>query len=374
MKRRYTIDEAAAWRRSRGWLVGCNYVPSYAVNQLDTWAGDTFDPSVIDHELGMAEDLGFNSIRVFLHFFHVKYDRDGFYGRLDRFLDIAGRHGISVMPVFYTGGFNSYPKWGPQPDPLPGIHNSRWVQSPGADYLGDVSRHHELDGYVQDTIARYRDDGRIACWDLFNEPTCIRANEALKDKREKALALAERTFRIAREADPGQPLTIDCVFRGCGHAQQHSDPANPTGGVDYGDEFELLSQSPIARLALAESDVNSFHYYGPLDYLPHYINGLKAYGRPVLCTEWMARVVPEQNFMLMLPELKRHGIGSYSLGLVAGRTNFIHCSLYPPEILNARGEPDVWYHDIYRKDGTPFSRAEVACIRKLTGKDAAGGN
>jgi hypothetical protein len=369
MRPRFTIEEAAAWQRKVGWLVGCNYVPAYAVNQLDTWAKETFDPAVIDRELGMAESLGFNAVRIFLHFFHVKYAPDVFYANLDRFLDIAARHGISAMPVFYTGGFNSYPQWGPQPDPVRGIHNSRWVQSPGAEYLGDTARHPELDPYVQGTIARYRGDDRICCWDLFNEPTCIRPNEALKDKREKSLALAERTFRIAREADPTQPLTVDCVFRGCGHAQQHTDPANPTGGVDHGDEFELLSQSPIAQLALRESDVNSFHYYGPLDYLPHYINGLKKHDRPILCTEWMARVIPEQNFMLMLPEFKKHHVHSFSFGLVSGRTNFIHCALFPPERLNARGEPDVWYHDIFRQDGTPFSHAEVAAIRRITGKE-----
>jgi len=366
MRERFTIEQAANWEKRYGWLVGCNYVPSYAVNQLDTWAKETFNPELIDHEMGVAEGLGFNTMRIFLHYFHVKYDKDGFYRRFSQFLDMAGSHGISVVPVFYTGGFNSYPVWGPQQEPLHGIHNSRWVQSPGAEILGDPARYPELDEYVHDTIARFRNDDRIACWDLFNEPTCIRPGEALKDKREKALALTERTFHVARSADPEQPLTVDCVFRGCGHAIQTIDHANPEKVEFHGDEFELLKQSPIARLALAESDVNSFHYYGPLGYLPHYINGLKKYNRPILCTEWMARIIPEQNFQLMLPELKKHHIHSFSFGLISGRTNFIHCPLYPPERLNSRDEPDVWYHDIFRQDGSPFSQAEVDCIRRLT--------
>jgi len=369
MRERFTIEQAAAWEKKYGWLVGCNFVPSYAVNQLDTWAQETFDEEVIDRELQIAEDLGFNTARIFFHYFHVKYDKQGFFDRVKRYLDIAGKHGVYSMPVFYTGGFNSYPVWGPQPEPVFGIHNSRWVQSPGAEYLGDPARYPELDEYVHDTIYTFRNDDRVCCWDLFNEPTCIRPNEALKDKREKALMLAERTFRIAREADPSQPLTVDCVFRGCGHSVQKVDPANPDPVEFNGDEFEMLKQSPIAKLALAESDVNSFHYYGALDHLPDYIKGLQAYQRPIMCTEWMARVVPEQNFMLMLPEFKKFNIHSYSFGLVAGRTNFLHCALFPPEKLNAKGEPDVWYHDIVRQDGTPFSYAEVSAIKRITGKD-----
>jgi len=33
-----------------------------------------------------------------------------------------------------------------------------------------------------------------------------------------------------------------------------------------------------------------------------------------------------------------------------------------------RKEPELWFHDILRKDGTPFSQDEVETIRELTGK------
>jgi hypothetical protein len=363
---RFTEEQAAAWQAKYGWLTGCNFVPSYAVNQIETWRKETYNAEIFDRELGMAEYLGYNTARVFLHYFCWKYDRDGFLARLEEYLDMAHKHGIYTMFVFYTGGFNSTPVWGPQPEPRRGIHNSQWVQSPGADYLGNPERYPELDGYILDVIGRFKDDERVLAWDLFNEPTTIRPGERLKDKREKALALVKRTFEVARSVNASQPLTVDCVFRGCGHSVVTHDLANPTGGVFNGNEFELMEQSPIAQYALAESDINTFHYYGPLQYVYDYIEGLQKYNRPILCTEWMARIIPEQTVFCMLPVFKKYNIGSYSFGLVSGRANFIHCEeLYPK--LNDKDEPDVWYHDIFRQDGTPFSPQEVECIRQVNG-------
>jgi hypothetical protein len=32
-------------------------------------------------------------------------------------------------------------------------------------------------------------------------------------------------------------------------------------------------------------------------------------------------------------------------------------------------EPKIWFHDIFRKDGTPYNEEEIKLIKSLTGKD-----
>ena len=73
----WSKDKANAWYEEKGWLLGCNYAPSSAVNQLEMWEADTFDPKTIDRELSWAEGLGFNTLRVFLHHLLWEHDRAG---------------------------------------------------------------------------------------------------------------------------------------------------------------------------------------------------------------------------------------------------------------------------------------------------------
>ena len=138
---RWTPERAAAWHKSRGWLAGSNFIPSTAINQLEMWQADTFDEATIDRELAMAEALGFNSMRVFLHDLPWKQDSAGFVQRIDRFLGIADRHHIGVMLVLLDGVWDPHPAVGPQRPPKPHVHNSGWVQSPGAEILGNPQRH-----------------------------------------------------------------------------------------------------------------------------------------------------------------------------------------------------------------------------------------
>ena len=114
---RWTPEQAHAWYAKQPWLVGCNYIPSNAINQLEMWQADTFDPATIDRELGWAASLGFTSVRVFLHDLLWQQDREGFLKRLDQFLAIAERHHIGVMLVPLDGVWDPQPGWassGPQ--------------------------------------------------------------------------------------------------------------------------------------------------------------------------------------------------------------------------------------------------------------------
>jgi hypothetical protein len=341
----WTPEQARDWYGRQPWPAGCNYIPSNAVNQLEMWWAETFDEAVNDRELGWAAGLGFNTMRVYLHDIPWSQDRDAFLGRIDRFLTIASRHGIRPMFVLFDGVWDPHPTPGPQPPPIPRVHNSRWVQSPGAEILDDPARHDELRPYVAGVIGHFRDDPRVLAWDLFNEPDNPNPpyrDRELPDKAEKALMLLRKAYAWAREAGPTQPITSG-LWR----------PHWVTTGA----------LSEMDRLQLTESDVISFHAYVGRSIVEARLAELEAYGRPVFLTEYLAR--PYGNtFETILPLLKERKVAAYSWGLVSGKTQ----TIYPWDSWTTRPdrEPDPWFHDILRPDGTPYDPAETDLIRRLT--------
>lgn len=346
MRAQWSLGQAASWYQDQPWLVGSNFVPSTASNQLEMWQEATFDEATIDRELGWAADLGFNTMRVFLHDLVWKEDGERFLDRVDRFLGIAARHGIRPMLVIFDGVWDPFPRVGPQAEPRPLVHNSRWVQSPGAEILGDSARHDELESYVRAVVKRFRRDERVLAWDLFNEPD--NPNPAYADvelpadaKAAGAEALLRKAFEWARAEGPTQPLTAG-VWR-----DQWSNPD------------ELTS---INRLMLGQSDIVTFHSYAEAPVVAQLLNELEAYGRPVLCTEWMARTVGS-TFQTVLPIFAERRIGAYNWGLVSGRSQTIYSwfSWLRPD------PPDApWFHDILRRDGSAYDEAETTLIRELT--------
>jgi len=342
---RWTAEQANAWYAKQPWLVGCNYTPRTAINQLEMWQAETWDPKTIDRELGWAHGLGFTSVRVFLHDLAWKQDRQGFLRRMEQFLDIADKHQIGVMFVLFDSVWDPFPKAGKQREPHPHRHNSGWVQSPGQEILGDPARQDELKAYVQDVIGHFRDDRRIQVWDLFNEPDNLvpqYRNVLLPNKAEFALLLLKKTFIWAREVNPSQPLTSGVWI---GH---------------WADETKL---SPTERCQLQESDIISFHSYDPVEGAKKCVENLKRYHRPVLCTEFMAR--PRgSRFDPVLGNFKEQNVGAYCWGFVDGKTQ----TIYPWDSWEKQysSEPDPWFHDILRGDGTPYDPSETAYIKLLT--------
>lgn len=343
----WSVEKAREWEKDHPWLVGCNYCASTAINQLEMWQANTFDPRTIDRELGWAHSLGFNSMRVFLHDIPYKQDPEAFLGRIDQFLSIADHHGIGVMFVLFDGVWDPDPAAGKQRAPKPGLHNSGWVQSPGRAILGDPSRHDELKDYVVGVIGRFKNDKRVHAWDLFNEPDNPNTNSygalELKDKAERALDLLKKSVAWAREAKPSQPITIG-VWK--------DDITNP----------EKLS--PMNKYQLEQSDVISFHNYGPLDRMKRDVEALKRYDRPILCTEYMARG-NGSRFDPIMGYLKDEHVGAYNWGFIDGKSQ----TIYPWDSWKKPydGEPPLWFHDILRGDGTPYDVKETDYIRSVTG-------
>lgn len=345
---RWSPQKANDWHAAKGWLVGCNYGTSTAINQLEMFQADTFDPAQIDKELGWAEGLGFNTIRVFLHDLLWKEDSAGFLKRLDQFVQIADKHHIGVMFVLFDSVWDPDPHAGKQREPRPHVHNSGWVQSPGRAVLSDPSKHKTLEPYVKGVIGHFRNDPRIHAWDIINEPDnpnkTAYGKVELSDKAEAALVLMKEAFAWAREVDPSQPLT---------------------SGVWIGTWPDPAKLSPTEKFQLDNSDVISFHCYGQLPEMKQAVEHLRSYGRPLLCTEYMAR--PRgSTFDPILGYLKDQKVAAYNWGFVSGKTQ----TIYPWDTWEKQytAEPKVWFHDIFRQDGTPYDPKEVSYIRKITGR------
>ena len=346
---RWTAGEAQTWYAAQPWLVGANFVPSTAVNQLEMWQEATYDEETIDRELAWAAEIGFNTMRVFLHDLVWKADPEGYLRRIDRFLGVADRHGIGVMLVFFDGVWNPFPFAGKQPEPTPHVHNSQWVQSPGAEILRNLDRHDELEAYVKGVVGQFRDDPRVVVWDLFNEPdnqnfAYAEVELSPEVKAPAAEALLGKAFEWARSMGPIQPITAG-VWSG-----------------DWGDPGALSS---INARMLDESDVISFHSYESPEVVEALVMDLQQYGRPLLCTEYMARTTGS-TFQGILPIFSAQDVGAYNWGLASGRTqtiyNWLSWVTMSPESANP------WHHDVLYEDGTPYDPAEVALIRELTGR------
>jgi hypothetical protein len=334
---RWSIEKANEWYARQPWLTGCNFIPSTAINQLEMWQAETFDPTAIDRELGLAAALGFNTVRTFLHDLLWEADPQGFKQRIDCFLEIASRHGIRPMLVFFDDCWNRNASLGLQPVPRPGIHNSGWVQSPGQDVVNaDPCTWGRLERYVKDILTTFAGDERILLWDLYNEP----GNSSNGDK---SLPLLRAVFEWARAVDPSQPLTAGIWF----------------------DNKELN------KFQLAASDIITFHNYQTADRLEKEIAELELYGRPVICTEWMARTTGSL-VGTHLPVFASHKVGCINWGLVSGKTNTIFAwqDLDNPmaridlSSSDECGEPKVWFHDLFRLDGTPYDPDEVEAFKK----------
>jgi hypothetical protein len=342
----WSSERANYWYAHRGWLVGCNFTPSTAINQLEMWQSDTFDPVTIDRELGWAQGIGFNSVRVFLHHLLWQEDSKGFLKRMDQFLDIAHKHHIGVTFVIFDSCWNPFPHLGKQPEPKPFVHNSGWVQSPGHEVLDQPETFSELKPYVQGLIGHFRNDPRIDIWDVFNEPDNDNNSSygklELKNKNDMALILLQETFDWAREMKPTQPLT-SAVWMG-----------------NWADKDQLSS---MERVQLQNSDVISFHNYSPLPELEKCVENLRRYHRPIICTEYMARPVGS-TFDPNLKYLHDQNVGAYNWGFVSGKTQ----TIYPWDSWkkNYTGEPPVWFHDIFRPNGVPYDAKEIKFIKNVT--------
>ena len=341
---RWSVERAQGWHRAHRGLVGANYIPSNAINQLEMFQPETYDIRRIDAELAMARRIGLNTMRVFLHDLLWTQDRRGFLRRLVQFVTVAARRGIKPLFVFFDSCWDPRPALGPQRAPAPGVHNSGWVQSPGAERLGDRKYVGVLKEYVTGVMNQFRNDDRVLGWDLWNEPdnpaTVYRKVERT-DKDDLVAALLPQVFQWAREVDPTQPLT---------------------SGVWQGEWANPGKRSIIAGIQLDNSDVTTFHSYADPRGFEARIAELAPLRRPIICTEYLARSLGS-SVEGILPIAQRLDVGAFNWGLVAGKTQtFLPWDSWDRPDPN----PKVWFSDLLGPDGRPYRDSEIRAIRRLT--------
>ena len=327
--KQWTVEKANDWYNTHPWINGADYLPSNAINQLSMWQAATYDSVLNDKELGWAQSIGFNTMRVYLHSLAWKQDNVGFKSRMSNFLTIADRHHIKILFVFFDDCWNKVPVIGIQSEPKPGIHNSGWVQDPGDPFSTDSTVYPMLEKYVKDVLTSFKTDQRIILWDLYNEP-------GNSGKKEKSLPLLKKVFQWAREVGPDQPISAGL----------------------WAWDYQLLN-----AFQAANSDIITYHDYEEPQWHQRVIDLLKTLGRPMICTEYMART-RNSRFSNILPILKKENIGAINWGFVAGKSNTIYAWDTPQPSGDA---PIEWFHDIFNKDGTAYRQDEVNLIKKLNG-------
>ncbi len=348
---RWSVEQINDWYKQNPWPVGCNYIPHNAINQLEMWQAESFDPGVIDTELSWAAGLGFNTIRVFLHHLLWEQDSTGFLERMDRFLAIADSHGIRTMFVMFDAVWNPFPRIGKQPEPLHFVHNSGWVQCPGYDVLNNMESYDGLHRYIHGVVDHFKNDERILVWDLFNEPDNMNMASYKDDnyrehKAELSMNLLKKTIHWVRAINPIQPITM------------------APWQFDWSDPGKLTA---LDNYMFTHSDIISFHCYEDKAGMEKRITDLKRYNRPMLCTEYMARPF-NSTFKDILPVLKKHKVGAYNWGFVAGKSQ-THCP-WDSWQQQYEQEPEVWFHDVFRANGEPYCKKEIAYLVRFNRKNA----
>ncbi len=345
---RWSTEKANTWYAQHRWLVGANYVPADSINQLEMWQAATFNPALIDKELAWAASIGMNTMRVFLHDQLWVQDAEGFKKRIDEFLAIAAKHKIKPMLVFFDSCWDPNPKLGPQRPPIPGVHNSGWVQSPGKDGLANTANYPTYRKYVQDVMRHFARDERILGWDLWNEPdNALGGGMDSPEGREKIRLVGEllpQVFTWAREADVSQPITSGVWIRD-----------------DWASKEKLTA---VERVQLEQSDVITFHVYDWPEVLERKIKQLQTYGRPIICTEYLARGAGSV-FETSLPIARKYNVGMINWGLVDGKTQ----TRYPWDSWQkpyTQSQPVVWHHEVFHTDGRPYRQAEADLIRETS--------
>jgi len=325
----WTKQQANDWYKKQGWLVGADFLPSTAINQLEMWQAETFDSATIDRELGWAHNIGMNVMRVYLHDLAWQEDPEGFKNRMNRYLAISTKNQIKTLFTIFDDCWNPDPAIGKQPDPKPGIHNSGWVRSPSKTVHDDATQWTYLEKYVKDVLTTFRNDDRVLMWDLYNEPGNSSYNET-------SMPLLKKVFEWAWAVRPSQPLTAATWY----------------------------DNKDFNTFQLANSDIITIHNYNDADNLEKELKEKAKLGRPIVCSEYMARP-RNSRFQTHLPIFKKYNVGAINWGLVSGKSNTIYQWSKP---IPDGSEPELWFHDIFRKDGTPYDKKETEFVKAITAK------
>ena len=351
--KKWSKERAWEWYNSRPWIRGCNYMSADCVNRVDMWQALHFDKiyAQTEEELKIMQELGFNSVRLILEYVVWKEEHDSFLERFEKYLALYHKYGISCMIVLANDCMPpktelwKMPYVGEQTYDI-GYHGGRKHSQHGRHegpaphyYFDDPELCEDYFRMVTEIVTKYKDDPRILMWDLFNEPGNSR-REAI------TMPYLVRMFETVRAIDPIQPLSV---------AAWWFDP----------DDFHT---SEVNQYALDNSDIITYHNYGSYEEHIKVIKYLKSYGRPIINTEWLARITGNtvfDNFPLFYLE----NIGCYNWGFVAGKYQTyepyeFHWQWYADDP-KAPIDFTKWFHDLIRPSGRPYDPRETELIKRF---------
>ena len=323
---RWDGDRVRRWYDNLGVVKGVNYIPRNAVNSTDMWRKETFDPDLINEELGWVRKAGYTTLRVQLQYIAWKEDPKGFMERLEKFMDLAARNTLKVVPVLFDDKnfANMDPVAGPQPEPIPGKNNARWVPSPGPAAVKDRSTWPDLEKYFRDVMEKYKGDDRVVYWDLYN-----RAGDS--ELWEATLPLMDQVFNWARDIDPKQPLAAPAWTK---------------------------PNSAMTVHKLERSDIVTFQSFETAGQIEALLTLLKRYDRPIICSDWLMRQ-RDNDFEKILPLFSVHRVGWFNRGLVNGKTQeWIQQDQY-----RSADRPELWQHDVLKPNGDAYDPKEIERIQ-----------
>jgi hypothetical protein len=333
-------DERRAFQYMQrfGEVKGCNYVPSDGSSILHSP-----NKELIRREIGWARNVvGLNSVRVWVDLADYQINEEQVLTNFESFLGTCDANQIKVLPVLSLQSFLD-PEYdskaagasGPLLDFHPSVHGGGWRYSnrlgwpccepegniPSKTMAAWVKTKPAAEHFIRSLLSRYAKDDRVLLWDLYNEAP------------KAARPLVETIFQWAREVNPSQPLSV------CWQGHDLSD---------------VITFHTYARPGFETANRNSPGW----DFLTE-LDWARAWGRPMLCTEWLAR--PFGNTIeAILPFYERYHIGWYVWGLCAvGPAQY----QFPWDWPMGSPPPEKWFHCLLYPDGTPYSAEEILMIR-----------
>lgn len=308
-------------RTDWSWVRGAVYVRSDAVNSVEMWHDYWDHTALLDRELSLAATYGFNMIQAYLHWIVWEHDREDYLKKIDDFLTRASKYGLKVNLIFWDDCGHVEPSL-TFAAPIAGRHNSQMMMNPShriRDDAAEMTAHSERFGdYVQGIAARFKDDPRIAFWQLYNEGMGARERYRVSDTD----ANINRLLGWTRAWVKGTGTRI---------------PVTATGGGFYGPKY---------------SDFPSYHSYSPGGQpLPNASGGPEH-----LCTETLNR--PGAPMQACIRDLAGQQNGFVVWELMIGRDN---CR-YPWGHPDGLAEPAVPFHGVAYPDGHPWDVSEVKAL------------
>lgn len=337
-----------AWYEKLGWLRGCNFIGSDCANRLDIFQSYKAKEKLAtaERELALCQKIGFNTVRIWANFDVYYAKPDSYMEIFERYISLCAKYGQKVMVVLtheedLPRGEKFIPKQMGEQKYALGYHQGRFPLTeeqkaiPVRHYYEYPELKETFLEFIRKTVRKYKNDERIFCWNIYNEP-----NINIGDKR--AIDILKTLFEVVRAEEPIQPLTAD-IWQGI-------------------NDGEIVSEA--GKVALELSDVISIHCYSRYEKLVELIRFFQKQNRPIFLTEWLNRIM-HNNVAEIYPLLYITNVSNYCWGFVLGKTQ----TNEPWNIMWDWEDPTLdftkWMHDLFRPNLRPYDPKEIALIEKF---------